>query len=130
MKNSNVGGGARSRNVKQVGMNFGKPAMKYNPKGVSQIGSSIGDHATEHGRMLRGGVEKVRAGAYPAGTVGSVPLGNQLAKNVGAGGPGTGREVFRCGTQGPCGPTRSPNATGRDTLAEYGPESAQVRNRK
>lgn len=28
------------------------------------------------------------------------PLGNELATNVGAGGPGTGRMVHGCGTQG------------------------------
>jgi hypothetical protein len=29
-----------------------------------------------------------------------VPLGNDLATNVGKGGPGVGREVFDCGSQG------------------------------
>ncbi len=31
---------------------------------------------------------------------GAVPLGNEVAKNVGAGGPGKGRTVAPCGSQG------------------------------
>jgi hypothetical protein len=36
----------------------------------------------------------------PIGTGAQVPLGNQLATNVGKGGPGTGRTTYQCGTQG------------------------------
>ena len=37
-----------------------------------------------------------------------VPLGNQVALNVGKGGVGTGRKVHHCGSQGTHGPVVSP----------------------
>jgi hypothetical protein len=72
-----------------------KPATKISPRGVSQFGESIGNHATDGGgKVLRGGVEATRVGMMPAGGPGGVPLGNEVALNVGGGGPGTGRTLF------------------------------------
>jgi hypothetical protein len=122
-----VAGGIGSRVVNPQGVRNGAPARGLNPGGVAQFGSAIGNHITDGGRVNYRG-DEVRNGLTPAG--GAVPLGNQIATNVGKGGPGAGREVFKCGSQGQSGPTRSPNATGRDTLAEFGPDTSNARNRR
>jgi hypothetical protein len=104
-----VGGGLGSRVVNPQGTRDGQKAFGINPGGVAQLGSSQGNKATEQGSTLSYRGEPWTVGKTPI----SVPLGNSVATNVGKGGPGAGREVFRCGSQGPCSPTRSPNATGR-----------------
>jgi hypothetical protein len=121
------GGGFGSRNVKEVPVRTGTPARGINPAAVAQLGGVYGNHITERRETNYRG-EPYLVGKNPAG--GAVPLGNQLATNVGKGGPGTGREVFKCGSQGAPGPTRSPNASGRDTLAEFGPDTSNARNRR
>jgi hypothetical protein len=59
------------------------------------------------------------------GTAPQVELGNALATNVGAGGPGQGRTVMRGGSQGTHGPTTGSVQQGRDILSEYGPEKSR-----
>jgi hypothetical protein len=52
------------------------------------------------------------------------PYGNAVALNVGKGGPGTGRDVHHCGSQGVHGGVAgSPKPQGRPILSQYGPES-------
>jgi len=121
-------GGLGSRVVKEVPQRLGTPARGISPGAVSQLGEAIGNHATQSGNRLPYAGEKYLVGKTPAG--GAVPLGNQIATNVGKGGPGVGREVFPCGSQGTSSPTRSPIATGRDTLAEFGPDTSNARNRR
>jgi len=122
-----VGGGINSRNVKSVPVRRGTPASGVNPRAVSQFGSAIGNHATGSGKALRGGAEKYST-ATPAG--GGQKLGNEVARNVGMGGPGTGRTIHKTGSQQ--GMPITPQAIGptRDTLAEFGPDSASVRHRR
>ena len=126
---SNAGGGIRSRVVTQRPVRVGKGATRVNERGVSQIGQSLGDHITER-RQTVDPVERVRAGAM--GGMGNVPLGNTVAKNVGAGGPGAGRNVMHCGSQGVHGSPNpgNPRPAGRDMLAEFGRESPIVSERK
>jgi hypothetical protein len=81
-------GGLGSRVVKEVPQRLGQKPTGVNPGAVAQFGSSIGNHATESGSNL-----KYRGESYREKTPISVPLGNQLATNVGKGGPGTGRTV-------------------------------------
>ena len=83
------GGGIASRQRVEKPVKVGAAARVMRPQGVSQIGSSIGNRVTNSGRTLSGAVEPVRGKALPAGL--SVPLGNQVALNVGRGGPGAGR---------------------------------------
>jgi hypothetical protein len=76
----------------------GKPARQWHQGGVSQFGESVGSHTThERDSDYRG--DKVRGQYRPAGSPGSVPLGNQIATNVGAGGPGKGA---RCMAKADC----------------------------
>jgi hypothetical protein len=123
-----AGGGIKSRVVNPQGVRTGAPARGISPGGVSQFGSSVGNHATDHRANLPYKGERYLEGKVPAG--GNVPLGNQVATNVGKGGPGTGRTVMRSGSQQ--GMPVTPRAIGptRDTLAEFGPDSANARNRR
>jgi hypothetical protein len=113
-----VAGGQGSKVVRPTGTRDGSKAYPVNPGAVAQLGGSYGDHITDRpGTNYRG--EPWTVGKPPI----SVPLGNELAKNVGKGGPGAGREVMRCGSQTGVSPVRSPNATGKDILNEFGPNS-------
>jgi hypothetical protein len=123
------GGGIGSRATTKVTVyNAGYPAERINPRGVSQIGESIGNHSTERGKKLTGGVEAVRGGAL--GALGSVPLGNQVSVSTQCG-PGGSRNVYGSGSQGQTGPVAgSPKPQGADILSEYGPDSPNVRGRR
>ena len=97
-KSSSAGGGINSNKLVRPPVRDGKPAMGVRPGYVDTLGNMRGNHATEVGRALNN--------TTPMQTVKppiSVPLGNELATNVGAGGPGTGRKVMATGTQGQYG---------------------------
>lgn len=96
-----TGGGINSKQRVDVGVRNGRRAREERPRGVSQIGSAMGNHAMGKGGNLRGAVEPVRGARQQAGGPGGVPLGNEVALNVGKGGPGAGRTLYgQCGTQG------------------------------
>jgi hypothetical protein len=121
---SKSGGGSTSRNVVRPGMRNGQPARAQSPRGVSQIGSSMGNKAMNDPKKLTKAVEPVRAGAMP-----DHRLGNEVAKNVGGGGPGSGRSVMKSGSQHGL-PSPAPIGPTRDTLAEFGNHSPNVRGRR
>lgn len=83
-----AGGGANSNKVKQVGVNVGpRSTEKISPCAVNQMGTKLGNPEAIDPLVM--------------GTMKQVPLGNEVAKNVGKGGPGAGREVVgKSGTQG------------------------------
>jgi hypothetical protein len=89
------GGGAGSRQVVSKPVRTGGPNRGANVKGVSQIGESMGNHITESRKVLRNVPQAVFDGraAIPS------RLGNEIATNVGRGGPGAGRVVHRSGSQ-------------------------------
>jgi hypothetical protein len=116
---SKSGGGITSRNVVRPGVRTGSAATGYNPGRAGQIGSALGDHA-EHGQV-RGDPREAPHTARPHAA--GVRLGNEVATNVGGGGPGTGRTVYRAGVQGTHGPViRGPSVPPRDILSGFGPE--------
>jgi hypothetical protein len=94
MANSNrkLGGGSGSRVNREVGNRVGQRANEMRPRGVSQIGSSMGNHRTDGSGKASRAVEAVKGRPLPAGL--SVPLGNAVSLNVGKGGPGTGRRLY------------------------------------
>src|SRR6185503_8627295 len=94
--NGKPGGGMGSRATNAPTSYFtGIPSTRISPKGVSQIGSSMGNHSMDNGgKPLTRSVEPVRTGAVG----GSVRLGNETAIQAGQG-PGAGRSVSRCGSQ-------------------------------
>ena len=116
------GGGIASRQRVDKPVKVGAAAREIRPAGVSQIGSSMGNRATNGGRTISGAVEAVRGKALPAGL--SVPLGNAVAAQTKAG-PGGSRVVMRSGQQGTHGPVNPglprPGAGG-DILREFGPD--------
>jgi hypothetical protein len=102
----------------------GKPARQWHQGGVSQFGEVVGAHTTNKGETAYRG-DPVRGAYRPAGSPGSVPLGNQIATNVQGGGVGKGRTLYgQSGLQGQHGQPAPGNAPTkiRDTLAEYGPD--------
>jgi hypothetical protein len=120
---SKAGGGPNSRVVKQVGSRTGAAARGINPGHVAQHGLALGNKVMNDPKRLNPVEPKFTQS--PA----SVKLGNEVAKNVGGGGPGTGRTVHACGSQQSPGPAR-PMAKGTDILSQFGPESPGVRDRR
>jgi hypothetical protein len=96
---SRAGGGINSKNVVSKPVRVGERGCEIRPAGVSQIGSSMGNHSTE-GKLLTKSVEPVHGAYRPAGSPGAIPLGNELALRVGKGAPGADRTVMRGGSQG------------------------------
>jgi hypothetical protein len=97
------GGGVGSSVNREVGVRTGKGAQEMRVRGVSQYGSAMGNHVTDGGRKLRGASERVQGARLPGQL--SVPLGNEVALNVGGGGPGKGRDfVSRSGSNCVTGP--------------------------
>jgi hypothetical protein len=113
-------GGLRSRNVTQRPVRVGDRAREMRPKGVSQIGASQGNHATERREKLTKSIEPVRGARIPG-----VPLGNASAKELSgpACGPGRGRTVMASGAQGQHGSVNPGRPTpARDILSDFGPD--------
>jgi hypothetical protein len=113
-----AGGGPGSRVVQEVGVRNGMPARVMSPRGVSQIGSSMGNHTTGNSGRTRSPIEPVRGANLPAGL--SVPLGNALATNVAGGGPGKGRNLWgQSGSQKQWGPSAPGAGRIADTRGEW-----------
>jgi hypothetical protein len=78
-----------------------------------------GDHVT------RGGSSGYRGDPLHSGrSFQPVKFGNEVALNVGKGGCGTGRTIYKTGSQGTQGTTNpgNPRPQGRDILSSYGPD--------
>lgn len=106
-------GGIGSRNVISKPVKTGVGARGVNPKWPAQVGASRGNRV--QGALEGGGgkvLTGVRAEPYKGPSFKPVPLGNALVNNVGAGGPGKGRQVFDCGSQHGL-TTRANNPRGR-----------------
>lgn len=114
--------GPKSKNITEPRVRTGSGSHSTRPAGVAQIGNSVGDHVT-HVRGSTGYTgEKLH---NPERNFQPVPFGNSVALNVGKGGCGTGRTIYKTGTQGMQGqPAQgNPRPAGRDILGAYGPES-------
>lgn len=109
------GGGIAGKNVVRGPSRTGQPAREMRPKGVSQIGQHMGNHATGSGKNLNRSVEPVRGQSLR-----SVPLGNETSKSAGQG-PGSGRIVMTAGSQGQHGAVAgNPPQQARDILGPKG----------
>jgi hypothetical protein len=118
MSGHRPGGGSGSRQVVQKPVRTGQKATGMHVGGVSQLGEAVGNHVTNKSSTgYRGDVW--RDGKVPTG--GAQRLGNEVAASTKAG-PGGSRTVYGCGSQQGISPTRSPNASTKDTLAEFGPD--------
>jgi hypothetical protein len=112
MAKAKSGGGITSRNVVRPGVRTGSPATGYNPGRVGQIGAALGDHS-EYGRV-HGDPREAPHTARPHAA--EMRLGNEVATNVGKGGPGTGRTVYRTGQQGTHGKAVAGTAPARKSI--------------
>lgn len=126
-KGGAAGGPGSKSLAKTTIYHSGQPAQKINPGGVAQFGSAVGNHASDSRATTNYRGDPVRMGAM--GGMGSVKLGNEVALNVGKGGPGSGRTVMRSGSQGGVSPA-TPIGPTKDTLAEFGPDSPNVAGRR
>jgi hypothetical protein len=92
------GGGLGSNKVVRPPYRNGSAARVQNVKGVSQIGQSLGNHATGSPRLMQG---------VAVTTMGPAMSGARLGSEVAAStvcGPGGSRSVMRNSTQGQHGP--------------------------
>jgi hypothetical protein len=122
MAQARSGGGINSSVVKQVDIKSGSPNLTaYSPRGVSQLGVSQGSMLSKTGAFTS------RPSAAPLSEGQKrdfVPLGNQLATNVGQGSPGAGRQVYRAGSQSSTPAASMPQGGGgKDILSQFGPDS-------
>ena len=101
-----TGGG--SNKFVQPSIRTGTGSKGSSPAAAAQIGASTA-------------FRKDQVDAGPA--YNPTKYGNEVALNVGKGGPGTGRNVMPCGSQGSHGPINPGNsAPAKDILSEYGPD--------
>jgi hypothetical protein len=91
------GGGITSNKLVRPGIRASERGSKgINPGRVSQVGTTLGTHAQEAGSRKLNPVTP----AYTQAPNFAPKFGNEVALNVGKGGPGTGRTVRASGTQG------------------------------
>jgi hypothetical protein len=95
MKGHKPAGGLGSNKVVTPGQKLGRAAGEKRPAGVSQIGSNIGDHSTEHSKVLKSGVEDIRGSLTPI----SGELGNSIAERTECKAGGS-RKIMPSGGQG------------------------------
>jgi hypothetical protein len=93
-KGHKPGGGIASRQHVKTAVRTGAAPAGKRPAAVAQIGKSVGNHATGQGKTLPYRGETMRTQGRP-----NERLGNEVALNVGTGGPGAGRTVYGCGSQ-------------------------------
>jgi hypothetical protein len=114
MSGSRPGGGINSKVINPQGQRLGTPARGVSPGAVSQLGEAVGNHISDGsgGRATGYRGDKWFDGKTPI----SVPLGNQIAGNVGKAGPGSGRQVAKSGSQGMHGSPAAGNPPPRGEL--------------
>ena len=100
------GGGYHSRQHVEKSVRTGSGSKSTRPAGVAQIGYIVGDKATHERGSTGYRGEKLHS---PERNFQPVKFGNEVSLNVGKGGPGTGRDVHACGSQGVHGSTNSGN---------------------
>jgi hypothetical protein len=120
------GGGIASKQHVSIPVRTGTGSRGTNPGGVGQLGNMQGSHVT------RGEESNYRGDPLHSGrSFQPVPFGNQVALNVGQGGCGTGRTIYKTGSQGMQGannPGNPPSVPQRHVIESYGPESSRPHN--
>jgi len=97
MSKGSGGGGYHSRQHVEKSVRTGTGPRSARPAGVAMFGTMQGSHST-----VGGGSETSYRGEklHNDRTFQPVKFGNEVALNVGRGGPGKGRDVMACGSQG------------------------------
>jgi hypothetical protein len=115
--------GIKSKNVRSTPVKTGAGSKGISPGFVGQRGNVQGNHVTESGGKSTGykGEPMLTGKNFQP-----VKFGNELALNVGKGGPGTGRTVYASGSQGTQGSVNPGKPSpSRDILGSFGPESSR-----
>jgi hypothetical protein len=113
MSGHRPGGGIASRVNVSPQVRVGTGSRGTRPTGVAQIGNMVGDHATH----VRGSTGYTGERLHNDRSFQPVKFGNEVALNVGKGGCGTGRTIYRTGSQDQHGDVAgSRRPTGRDIL--------------
>jgi len=95
------GGGPNSKNVVRPNVRTGTGSRGTRPAGTAQIGIMWGDHVTNKGARGYTGERLHNDRSFQP-----CKFGNEVALNVGKGGPGTGRNLYgQAGSQGTHGAT-------------------------
>jgi hypothetical protein len=119
---SRSGGGPMMNKNVRTPIKGGSPNQRnVTPGAASSVGQILGNHVSD-----AAGSRTTQRPNAPLYTEVRAPVrhGNDLATNVGRGGPGTGRTIYPSGSQGQHGPVAgSPKPGGRDILGAFGPES-------
>jgi hypothetical protein len=116
-----AGGGIHSNKVVAKPMRGGAPREGITAGYSGQIGTALGDHVTDRGAQTANRAAEPMKAASPYKSA----MGNELATNVGKGGPGKGRTVYASGSQGHHGqatPAANKSTLPRDVHGFVGPE--------
>jgi hypothetical protein len=105
MKGHIPGGGIASNKVTERPVRTGTGSHSTSVGAIGQLGQKVGDHVTRQGSTGYRG-EPFHSGR----SFQPVKFGNELATNVGKGGPGVGRTLYgQSGLQGQHGPVAGTN---------------------
>jgi hypothetical protein len=115
------GGGITSNKYKtsKGGQKVEPVTHRGNPAGVGQQGAAL---AFKREPITQGK-------GYEPAKIGPTGIANASKGPAGAGPGGMGRTIYRSGSQSPTPPAHE-IAPGRNTLAEYGPESVTSRGKR
>src|SRR6516164_6891639 len=108
-----------NKNV-EVRVRTGAGSREVRPGGTNAPGSSYGSHVTNQSDTGYRGPK-----FYGDKSFQPVPFGNEVALNVGKGGCGTGRTIYKTGSQGTQGnvaPGNPPRVPDRHIIESYGPD--------
>jgi hypothetical protein len=111
--------GLSSNKLVHPGVRTGTGAKGVQPGYAAQLGMMKGNHSGRGDIPSKVVIGKDAIGK-PAGN--TVPFGNEIAGNVGKGGPGAGRKIYMTGVQGqhgPVNPGNRPAPQGPDPMAPW-----------
>jgi hypothetical protein len=115
------GGGINSRaTARLTTYHVGYRGDRVSEAATSQLGSQMGNKATDHSQKLPNPASPLYSG--PLNRPGQPPLGSEVAVSTVCK-PGGSREVMKTGSQNQWGPAAgSPKPQGRPILQDYGPD--------
>jgi hypothetical protein len=123
MAKGSGGGGYHSRPHVEKPIKTGTGSRSARPAGVNMLGNMQGSHVTRGEESNYRGEPLHNDRSFQP-----TPFGNQVALNVGKGGPGTGRTIYKTGSQALTGSGGPQKPSGRDILGSFGPESSRPHN--
>jgi hypothetical protein len=111
------GGGYGSRQHVEKPIRTGSGSKGVSPGWAGQKGQLQGNHITDDKNTGYTGEKKFTGKNFQP-----VKFGNEVALNVGKGGCGTGRTIYKTGSQDQYGSGGPQKPAGREILSEFGPD--------